>query len=290
MSLRIKFNVVMLAAFLTGLALAAVFLNNFSQNAARKAVLSEAALMMGQVSATIHYTDSQVSPLLSRPMNVQFLPQAIPFYAAQQTFNRLAANFPDYTFRQPTTNPTNPSDKPTPYEADIINTLTAQPKLDSLVTERMTDAGKILSFSQPVRVDGNECLACHSTPAAAPAAMIDVYGKNNGFGWKLGSIVGAEVVSVPERVALAQARRSLYAIMGSLAVVFAVMLVLLNLMLHLFIIKPVRRVSALADEVSLGNMEVPEIDDSGKDEIGSLSRSFNRMRRSLAAALRLLEE
>jgi protein-histidine pros-kinase len=61
-------------------------------------------------------------------------------------------------------------------------------------------------------------------------------------------------------------------------------------MLHQFIIRPVRRVSALADEVSLGNMDVPEIDDSGRDEIGSLSRSFNRMRRSLAAALRLLEE
>jgi HAMP domain-containing protein len=290
MSLRIKFNIVMLAAFLAGLVLAAAFLNDFSQRAARKAVLSEAALMMGQVNATIHYTDTQVSPLVSRSMNVQFLPQAIPFYAAQQTFDSLAAKFPDYTFRQPTTNPTNPSDKPVPSEAKIIDTLTAQPSLDSLVTERTTDAGKIMSFSEPIRVDSKGCLACHSTPAAAPASMIDVYGKNNGFGWKLGDIVGAEVVSVPERVALAQARHSLYAIMGSLAVVFAVMLLLLNLMLHLFIIKPVRRVSALADEVSLGNMDVPEIDASGKDEIGSLSRSFNRMRRSLAAALRLLEE
>jgi HAMP domain-containing protein len=289
MSLRIKFNVVMLAAFLAGLALAAVVLNDFSQRAARRAVLSEAALMMGQVAATIHYTDTQVSPLLSRTTNVQFVPQAIPFYAAQQTFNRLAANFPDYTFRQPTTNPTNPSDKPVPWEAEIIDTLAAQPTLDSLVTERATDAGKILSFSQPIRVDKG-CLACHSTPEVAPASMIDVYGKNNGFGWKVDSIVGAEVVSIPERVALAQARRSLYAIMGSLAVVFVAMLLLLNLMLHIFIIKPVRRVSALADEVSLGNMDVPEIDASGKDEIGSLSRSFNRMRRSLAAALRLLEE
>jgi len=290
MSLRIKFNVVMLAAFLAGLVLAAVFLNTFSQRAARKAVLSEAALMMGEVAATIHYTDTQVSPLLSRSMGVQFLPQAIPFYAAQQTFNRLAANFPDYTFRQPTVNPTNPSDKPVAWESEIIDTLVAQPTLDSLITERVTSAGKILSFSQPIRVDSKECLACHSTPAAAPASMIDVYGKNNGFGWKLGSIVGAEVVSVPERVALAQARRSLYPIMGSLAIVFAAMLVLLNLMLHIFIIKPVRRVSSLADQVSLGNMDVPEIDASGKDEIGSLSRSFNRMRRSLAAALRLLEE
>jgi HAMP domain-containing protein len=280
----------MLTAFLAGLALAAVLLNTFSQRAARRVVMSEAALMMGQVNATIHYTAVQVSPLLAGRVKEQFLPQAIPFYAAQQTFDRMAASFPDYTFRQPTVNPTNPSDRPVSWEASIIDALVAQPKLDSLVTERSTAAGTILSFAQPIRVDSKECLECHSTPEAAPTSMIDVYGRDNGFGWKLGSTVGAEVVSVPERVALEQGRQSLYPIMGSVVVVFAVMLALLNLMLHVFIIRPVRRISALADEVSLGNMGVPEIDDSGKDEIGSLSRSFNRMRRSLAAALRLLEE
>jgi len=280
MSLRIKFNIVMLTAFLAGLVLAGVLLNTFSQRAARQAVMSQAALMMGQVNASIHYTDAQVSPLLAGRMQQQFLPQAIPFYAAQQTFDRMEASFPDYTFRQPTENPTNPSDRPVAWEASIIDALVAQPQLGSLVTERMTPGGRILSFAQPIRVDSKQCLQCHSTPDAAPASMIDVYGRDNGFGWKLGSTVGAEIVSVPERVALEQARRSLY----------PVMLALLNLMLHQFIIRPVRRVSALADEVSLGNMDVPEIDDSGRDEIGSLSRSFNRMRRSLAAALRLLEE
>src|SRR3978361_164316 len=112
MSLRLKFNVVMLAALLAGLALAAFFLDTLTQRTARHAVLSQAAVMMGQVNASIHYTDTQVSPLLFKSMNVQFLPQSIPFYAAQQTFNSLAASFPDYSFRQPPTNPTNPSDRP----------------------------------------------------------------------------------------------------------------------------------------------------------------------------------
>ena len=290
MSLRIKFNIVMLAALLAGLALAAMFLDGLTQRSARRGVISEATVMMGQADATIHYTDTQVSPLLSRSTNVQFLPQSIPFYTAQQTFNGLARSFPDYTFRQPTTNPTNPADRPVDWEAGIIRTLAARPRLASLVTERMTESGRILSYAQPVRVGSPDCLSCHSTPDAAPVSMIDVYGRNNGFGWKLGSIVGAEIVSVPEAVPLAQARRNLYAIMSTLALVFALMLALLNLMLHLFIIAPVRRVSRLADEVSLGNMESPELVETGRDEIGSLSRSFNRMRRSLAAALRLLEE
>ncbi len=289
MSLKLKFNVVMIAAFVVGLVLAAVFINSLSQITARRGVLSEAATMMSEVNATIHYTEAQVAPLLARPLKVQFIPQTVPFYAAQRTFDLLAKERPDYSFRQPTENPTNPADRPEAWESEIIDKLKAQPGLTSLTTERTTNAGEILSFSQPVRVT-RDCLACHSTPQAAPPSMIDVYGSANGFGWKLGSIVGAQVVSVPERVALTRARHSLYTIMGALAVVFVVMLVLLNVLLHAFIISPVRRISRTADEVSLGNLDVPEFDHSSRDEIGSLALSFNRMRRSLVAAFRLLEE
>ena len=56
------------------------------------------------------------------------------------------------------------------------------------------------------------------------------------------------------------------------------------------IIRPVRRISASANEVSLGNMDAPEHPVSGRDEISSLAESFNRMRRSLANALKMLEE
>ena len=67
------------------------------------------------------------------------------------------------------------------------------------------------------------------------------------------------------------------------------MLIVLNVLLHWLITGPVRRISDTADEVSLGNMGAPEFDLSQKDEIGSLALSFHRMRRSLVAALRLLE-
>ena len=67
------------------------------------------------------------------------------------------------------------------------------------------------------------------------------------------------------------------------------MIVLLNLLLHYVIIRPVRRISATASEVSLGNMDAPEFAVRGRDEIASLAASFNRMRRSLANAMKLLE-
>ena len=290
MSLRGKFNLVMASGFLVGLMLAGVLIDILSESSARRAVLSEAAVMMGQANATIHYTDTQVSPLLTRSLKVQFIPQAIPFFAAQRTFDQVSKDLPDYTFRQPVRNPTNPADRPALWESDIIQTLSAQPSLQSLITERRTTAGRILSYSQPIRVSSPDCLACHSTPQTAPPSMIDVYGSENGFGWKLGELVGAEIVSVPEHVALTRGRHSLYVMMGTLLAVFAVMMILVNLLLQRFIIAPIGRISRVADEVSLGNMDVPEFELAGRDEIATLSTSFNRMRRSLAAAFRLLED
>ena len=67
------------------------------------------------------------------------------------------------------------------------------------------------------------------------------------------------------------------------------MLVVLNLMLHAIIVAPVRRMARMADEVSLGNLDAPEFEHRSRDEISSLATSFNRMRRSLVAAFRLLD-
>jgi protein-histidine pros-kinase len=40
----------------------------------------------------------------------------------------------------------------------------------------------------------------------------------------------------------------------------------------------------------MGNLDAPEFETNGKDEIASLAESFNRMRRSLVNAMNLLEK
>jgi HAMP domain-containing protein len=164
-----------------------------------------------------------------------------------------------------------------------------KPSLHELVTTRDTSGGPILSISRPIRITDKNCLTCHSTPSAAPASMIDLYGTANGFGWKLGDVIGAQIVSVPMSVALDRADSAFKIYLGALVAVFAVTIVLMNLLLHFVIVKPIRRMSAIASEVSLGNMDAPEFPERGRDEIASLAGSFNRMRRSLANAMKLLE-
>ena len=48
--------------------------------------------------------------------------------------------------------------------------------------------------------------------------------------------------------------------------------------------------SASADKISTGDFNVPEFPASGKDEVSALGTSFNRMRRSLQKALKLIEK
>ena len=149
--------------------------------------------------------------------------------------------------------------------------------------------GSTLTLSKPIRLKDPACLSCHSTPADAPATMIDLYGAANGFGWKLNDVVGIQVVSVPLQIALDRANNTLKFTLGGLVVVFLVVVVLLNVLLTTLIIRPVRQMSVTADEISTANLSAPEIEPKGRDEIASLGTSFNRMRRSLENAMKLLE-
>ena len=76
----------------------------------------------------------------------------------------------------------------------------------------------------------------------------------------------------------------------SLVGVFLFILVLLNILLWFTIIRPIRRLSRMADEVSTGNLDVPEVRLTSHDEVGVLAGSFNRMRISLVKALKMLED
>jgi methyl-accepting chemotaxis protein len=124
----------------------------------------------------------------------------------------------------------------------------------------------------------------------APEAMVKLYGPNNGFGWKLGEVIGAQVVSVPMALPVANANSAFVTFMSSLTAVFFVLFVILNIMLSMLIVKPITLMSTAANKISTGDLEIPEFSEKGKDEVSVLGKSFNRMRRSLEKAIRLIDE
>lgn len=290
MGLKAKFNLVIVVAFAIGLALAGALSYRFVQKNARHEVIQNARIMMESARAIRDYTAQEIRPLIDVHMDTQFLPHSVPSFAAQTNFRALQEEFPDFIYKEAALNPTNPADRASDWEADIINEFRNSPNHTELIVERETPTGRALVLAHPLQIKSEACLTCHSTPAAAPPTMIALYGPANGFGWQMNEIIGAQIVSVPMSVPLDRAWNTFVIFMAMLSGVFVLVMILLNILLHYVIIKPVRKISAIASAVSMGDLNVEEYERRGKDEIASLSASFNRMRRSLESAMQMLTE
>jgi protein-histidine pros-kinase len=120
--------------------------------------------------------------------------------------------------------------------------------------------------------------------------MVKVYGSNNGYGWKLNEVIGAQIVSVPMDLPIRNANRAFVTFMTSLTVVFAVLFVILNVMLTLLIVQPITQLSEAAEQISKGRLDAAEFPSTGRDEVSQLGQAFNRMRRSLEKAISLIEK
>lgn len=291
MKLLGKFNLILGLVLGAGLAIAAAVSHYFLQNIARQEVVRQARLMMEAMRSSRDYTTNQIKPLLVTQQEHQrsFLPQTVPAFAATENFDYLRASYPDYAYKEAALNPTNLRDRAVDWEADIINSFRNHPQGPKEMSgERDTPTGRSLYLARPITADP-PCLECHSVPRAAPAAMIRRYGSNNGFGWRSKEIIGAQIVSVPETVPVRMASEAFQTLLGYLAGVFVATLILLDLVLLFTVVRPLRNLSAMADQISVGQMDMPELPVRGKDEISVLAGSFNRMRRSLERAMKMLE-
>jgi HAMP domain-containing protein len=291
MKLLARFNLIFIAVLGLGLSVAIWLASNFLRANAKEEVLAQANLMMETTLSTRTYTATQIQPLLNKKQahDSTFLPQTVPAYAATEIFNNLRKRYPDYAYKEATLNPTNPRDRATDWEADVVNQFRNNPSLKGFQGERSTPTGKSLFLARPLRISNPACLECHSTPAVAPVSMIKQYGPDNGFGWKLNEIVGAQIVSVPESLPLDVADRALKTFVIYMIGLAVVIILILDLVLVMTVIRPVAKLSHMADDISQGKLATEDLPISGRDEISVLASSFNRMQRSLARAMKMLE-
>lgn len=288
MTLTTKINLALAVVFATGLCITGYISRAILLENAKREVITHAGLMMESAYAARAYTIQQVKPLLADRLGDVFLPQTVPSYAATQQFTQLRQTHPEYWYKESTLNPTNPANRSTEWEADVIQQFRNDPALREITGERQTPTGPSLYLARPMRVSEPACLACHGVPGDAPQTMTALYGGSNGFGWKLNEVVGSQIVSVPLAVPYQRAKYAFRVFIASQMAVLAAIFVVVNVALRLIVIRPVRQMAAIADQVSSGDLEVPEFDGGGTDEIAQLGHSFNRMRRSVEKAMEIL--
>jgi methyl-accepting chemotaxis protein len=290
MKLLTKFNLILLVIFAAGGLLICDLSYDFLIGNARREVLAQAQLMMASARSVRDYTAEDLSPLLQQlPRHrVHFLAETIPFYGATITFNKLRKDYPDYTYKEAAINPTNLEDRASDWQADIIQDLRDHPGQSQAIGDRETPNGPALYIASPIMAT-QECMECHGIPSAAPPAMLAVYGKDNGFGWKKNEIVGAQIISVPLSVPVEIADRAYHRLLFFLILIMILTILALDTGVYWFVMRPLRIVSETADRASRGEKNVPPLAIKGKDEIATVAASFNRMQISLAKALKMFE-
>lgn len=290
MKLTVKFNLILISIILICLLGTGFFTHFILHRNAKNEVLKHASLILDMAHAVRGYTVEEVRPIIQNKMIHKFHPQSVPAYAASKSFDRLSDKHPKYSYKEAALNPTNPKNLAADWEIDIINSFANDASRSQIIDMRNTANGPSLFISQPIRLSNPDCLTCHSEPSKAPKAMLAKYGKTNGFGWKMNDVVAAQIVTVPMSIPTQVANQIFIIIMAFILAIFAFLIIVINLMLKSIVIKPMNKIAVMAGKVSMGQMDTPELNFKSKDEITVLASSFNRMRRSLQKAIKMLED
>lgn len=289
MKLLVKFNLLYVVVMLLGVGVSGYLTRELLLRNAQEEVMNNARLLMDKANAVRGYTAGQITKLLETQMKYEFLPQSVPSYSAVEVLSTLQKTYPEFHYKEATLNPTNPRDRASGWEVDVVNQFRTGADVKEVAGLRQTPAGVSIYLAKPLRITNPLCLQCHSSVEAAPKTMVDRYGPANGFGWNLNEVIGAQIVSVPLSLAMDRADRSFKVFIGSLVGVFVVVGIVLNLMIWMVVVRPVTRLSELANRVSQGELDAPEFPAGGRDEIGVLAQSFSRMRTSVVQAMKMLE-
>jgi HAMP domain-containing protein len=291
LKLESKFNAFLLMIFIIGLILTSSLLYSLLERNAEAEVSSRAKLIVQTMNSIRDYTTSNIQPLLNERLEVEpaFIPETVPAFSATEVFQKLRKNdaYRSFFYKEATLNPTNLRDKSDSFETTLVDKFRAEAATKELSGFRDLPSGKVFYIARPLSIKKDSCLRCHSTPDRAPKSQIATYGSENGFGWKLGDIVAAQVISVPAEEILANAQDALKIVMAVLLAVFGAILLAINYLLRRTVIQPIKNMVKTAEAVSLGDMDA-DFEHQSQDEIGLLSNAFSRMKSSLQISLKLL--
>jgi HAMP domain-containing protein len=290
LNLKQKFTILLLIILTFGLSLSGFALSSLLRENAKQDISSTGLILIQTMSSVRKYTSTQVNPELIDKLDTEFLPQTVPGYSAREVFEilRKTADYRDFFYKEATLNPTNLRDKADGFETEIVERFRNKSDLKEVTGFRSIPSGDIFYIARPLSVSEESCLKCHSVPEAAPQSMINLYGTANGFGWKLNEIVGAQIVSVPASNVISKANQSSLVIILIVSTIFIATILLVNLFLNRQVVRPLKRMTRIAEEVSTGHMEV-EFEQMSNDEIGNLAKAFKRMQLSLEMAMKRIK-
>lgn len=279
---------VLISSFVTALLVATGGAYVILHQRAIQRTAAEAGRMLSIATAVRGYTDQQIAPLLRNDEKL-FHEQTVPAFAAQTVYRAMEKSHPGYSYREPALKPTNPDDMPTPFEVELLGKFRSDPELKELAGVRDGAKGSVYYLARPIKAQ-ESCLRCHDTSQRAPVAMVAKYGPFNGFGWKLNEVVALQSLAIPAAEELRETGEIALLLAGGLLLVFLATYFALSLAIESLVVRPLRSLEQAAEAASMGTDSGAALHASGAREIRSIGAAIERLRVSLAKAMKRLAD
>ena len=290
MELITKINIIFSGIFIIGLFIIGPILYRIEMTKAKHEVSHEAEIISSLAAAVREYTSEKIWPyfikLGSDDSEESLFIQMIPDYVANSVFGIFAQKFPKYTYKAVAMDPTNPDNRPNGLEVDAIRYYQRNPEAARMSYNVKIKEENFLCLTYPLKVNDKRCLTCHSDPKILPKSRLERYGAVNGMHWKLGEIVGMQLVSIPMSRPYQKARESLITIFVSIISIFTLMFISLNVLLSKWIVEPFEKTTKIIEDISLGkdvNDDFPKpLNKEMKNMISAIKRLKTSMRKMLS--------
>lgn len=130
--------------------------------------------------------------------------------SATFAINSIASDYGMFTqkdlyYKESSINARNPIHEADPLERGFIEKLNTDANLNTDSAIREYDNEPYLTILRRGQVAKEECLFCHGAPEAAPPGIVDHYGPQRGFNYKVGQTVSVISIRVPLALAYQEA-------------------------------------------------------------------------------------
>ncbi len=221
---------------------------------------------------------------VGQPDNVFHFHSKNPALATREFSEVVAQSQSPAKFRMTSHNVMNPNNKPDAFELRALEAIQK-----GNLTQYSEHGKDVYRFASPV-VHVASCISCHGDAANAPQDVLEVYGSENGFGFKEGDLAGVISVTLPKRT-IVQSTLTMFSF-AEAAIIFISILPILWFV-RKAVILPVRRITFVAESISKGkeaDIDAAELSPESPNEIDQLTLAVSRMRSSFSIAMKKMKE
>lgn len=289
MGIRTKFILIIVLVSIISAAVIGAINYKLSQQTTLAEAKEKGELLFDYIQASKDFFRKHQRPMIDDLLvdKNRFYPEIMSGFVVQRMeFDIFKQKNKGFIFKQATLDPLWPDNKANSDEEKIIRYFQQNQSILKKEGTIKKDGRDYFFIAQPVSIEKKFCLKCHSDPSIAPQDQKEIYGTKHGYNWKMGDIVGASFVYISISEALKNAQKNALVLLSVGTGCLFIFICLIWFFLDRKIVAPIVKLSALAQDISIGKNLLQKIEITSKDEVGDLTAAINRLQYSVRMLLK----